>query len=270
MAQILYYECWRPFSVPPRLAGHRGRIGNLDVIEYRRRSKVRPYGLRIETLVSTEEEARERHAEALKLADDLNTVWAYVAGVPLSSHRVVLEFPKSPRGWRSNLETLEKSLPTAARMRITGVKFGAGRYLMPLPYWPLQDALAAVLAYRSANDTVRVLIGLHHGAMNQVGSESGLFLFAKALELARVMLPGQNDTQRQSALSTDVRHGLRQSLHWLYGIANGRLEIRHVVNGKGLLPKLTPTERNDFMKDADLVIRGVTQRELGIRIVIVR
>jgi signal transduction histidine kinase len=272
MAEILRYECWRPFSVPPRLAGHRERIGNLDVTEYRRRSKVRPYGLRIETLVSTEEEARERHGEALKLADDLNTVWAYVAGVPLFSNRLVLEFPKSPSGWRSNFKTLEGSLPTAQPMKILGYKISAGRYLMPLPYWPLQDALAAVLAYRSTNDSVRLLIGLHHGAMNESGSESGLFLFAKALELARVMLPGLNDNQRQAALSTDVRHELRQSLHWLYGIANERLEIRHVVNRKrtGLLPRLKANERTDFMKDSDLVIRGVVERELRIRLVIVR
>jgi hypothetical protein len=220
--------------------------------------------------VSTDDEARERHGEALKLADDLNTVWAYVAGVPLFPHQLVLAFPKSPIGWRSNFQKLEKSLPTAQSMKVMGYGFGAGGYMMPLPYWPLQDALAAVRAYRSAKDTVRVLINLHHSAMNDLGSESGLFLLAKALELARVMLPGRDDKQRQAILSIDVRNELRQSLHWLYGIANGRLEIRHVVNKKALLPRLTPKERTDFVKDADLVIRGVIERELRIRLVIVR
>ncbi|HZQ90387.1 MAG TPA: hypothetical protein VFA60_01185 [Terriglobales bacterium] len=101
-------------------------------------------------------------------------------------------------------------------------------------------------------------------------------LFAKRLILRRADAPGKTDTQREGALSADVRSELRQSLHWLYDIANNRLEVRHVVSkGKSgsagtLLPKLTAAERRDFLHDADLVIRGVVEREIGVPAAIVR
>ena len=40
MAETLFYECPRPFFVPARLHGYRARVGNLDVSEHRRRSKI--------------------------------------------------------------------------------------------------------------------------------------------------------------------------------------------------------------------------------------
>jgi len=105
------------------------------------------------------------------------------------------------------------------------------------------------------------------------GTESALFLFAKALELARVMLPGHDDKARQAALPLDARGSLRRSLHWLYEIANKRLGIRHVVGGnrkkKSLLPALTQSEHADFLHDSDLVIRGVVERELIIPVIVV-
>jgi hypothetical protein len=105
--------------------------------------------------------------------------------------------------------------------------------------------------------------------MAQPGSQSGLFLFAKALELARFMIPGRDDKARETALPLRARESLRQSLHWLYGIANRRLEIRHVVGENNLLPRLSRSERADFLHDADLVVRGVVERELGIQVAIV-
>ncbi len=40
MAETLFYEYFGPFFVPARLQGYRGRVGNLDVIEHRRRDEV--------------------------------------------------------------------------------------------------------------------------------------------------------------------------------------------------------------------------------------
>jgi hypothetical protein len=270
MPEKLLYECSpRPFFVPPRVVGHRERFGRLDVIEYRRRSKVQPYGLRMESEVSTKEEAKSSHSEALQLARDLNNIWTYIAVVPLFPRRLFLKVADSPPGWRTNFRKLESTLPSGQRLHF---KIAIGptisRYEIGLRFMPLQRALDAVRTYRAANENVRALIDLHVDAKNHLGSQSELFLLAKALELARFMLPGRTDPQHQAALPPAVRSELRQSVHWLFDIANHRLEIRHVVSRRTLLPKLSPTERSDFVHDADLVIRGVVEKELGIEAVI--
>jgi hypothetical protein len=138
-----------------------------------------------------------------------------------------------------------------------------------MPYMPLRNALSAVRSYLTANENTRLLLDFHSEALALPGSQSGLFLFAKGLELARLMLPGRDDSARENALPLTARKSLRQSLHWLYGIANLRLEIGHVVNKSTLLPRLNTSERADFLHDADLVIRGVVERELGIPVAIV-
>jgi hypothetical protein len=145
----------------------------------------------------------------------------------------------------------------------------ASSYRVTMPYMPLRNALSAVRSYLTANENTRLLLDFHSEALALPGSQSGLFLFAKGLELARLMLPGRDDSARENALPLTARKSLRQSLHWLYGIANLRLEIGHVVNKSTLLPRLNTSERADFLHDADLVIRGVVERELGIPVAIV-
>lgn len=275
-AETLFYECPRPFFVPARLHGYRGRVGNLDVIEHRRRNKILPYVLRMECQVTTKEQAAHYDTEARQLARDLNIVWAYVAVVPLFPKRFMIRLSGPPDGWRTNFQELKLKRPIALRStRATSspgpaagfsvsITINPGQYKVLMPFLPLQPALVALQAYRTANPETRFLMDLHFGAIDQLGTESQLFLFAKALELARVMLPGRTDRQREAALSPGVRAALRRSLHWLFDIANNRLEIRHVAKGGNLLPKLSPTEREDFGHDADVVIRGVVERELGI------
>ncbi len=244
------------------------RFGSLLVKEHYGTDENRPYRVAMEAEVSTKEEAQARHHEALELANDLNCVWAYVAGEPLFAKRLVLQVASAPDGWQTNFAETEAALPSSQRFHGTA-KFSS-RFSMTMPYLPLQNALAAVRSYRAANAECKVLMSLHFDAMDHPGSQAGLFLYAKALELARAMLPGRTDPKRQAALSADVRSELRQSLHWLYDVANNRLEIRHVVSTGSLLPKLTSIERRDFLHDADLVIRGVVERELGVRAAIVK
>lgn len=277
MAETLFYECSpRPFFVPTRLPGYRGRVGNLDVTEHRHRNRILPYGLRMECQVTTKEQAAQGDSEARQLASDLNVVWAYVAVVPLFPKRIMMQLSKSPDGWHTNFRRLKLRRPIAIRSaRATAapgpavalsmsIKINKGEYKVRLPYMPLQQALVAVQAYRTANAKMRFLIDLHFGAIDQIGMGSQLFLFAKGLELARVMLPGRKDQQKEAALSRDVRAALRRSFHWLFDMANNRIEIRHVANGGNLLQELNSVERDDFVHDADLVIRGVVERELGI------
>ena len=75
MVETLFYEYSGPFFPPARLRGYQERVGNLDVIEHRRRNKVLPYGLRMECQVTTKEQAQRCDTEARQLARDLNTVW---------------------------------------------------------------------------------------------------------------------------------------------------------------------------------------------------
>jgi len=139
--------------VPPGVSGHREKVGRLDVFEYRRRSKVAPYGLRMESQVSTREEAESSHSEALGLTSDLNAIWAYVAGVPLFPKRLVIALA-SPTGWRTNFEKLEATLPTTARLgRKIRITHGPMRVI--LPYMPLQRALAAVVRVSSTSALCR-------------------------------------------------------------------------------------------------------------------
>jgi hypothetical protein len=51
-------------------------------------------------------------------------------------------------------------------------------------------------------------------------------------------------------------------------MSNERLETRHVASKGKLLPKMSATERADFIHDADLVIRGVVEKELGIAAIV--
>ena len=89
-------------------------------------------------------------------------------------------------------------------------------------------------------------------------------LYAKALDLALDLLPGHMHSQKAAALPVNVRSELHQSLAWLGKMSNTRLETRHVASNGKLLPRLSHTEGADFMHDADLVIRGVVENELGI------
>lgn len=268
----LSYECTpRPFFVPGSVNCHHERFGHFDVSEYRRRSKVRPYGLRMEANPQNREEAEKWHLEAIGLADDLNKMWTYVAGVSLFPRYSALRIVSAPDGWKTNYENVRTGLP-ATGMTYAAIRLSGGGYSLSLPYMPLGPALKAVQQYHQTNDTNRTLIDLHLEATEQHGTQSGLFLFAKDLELARYILPGTNDAKRQAALPPESRNLLKQPLHWLFRIANTRFEIRHIVTrqkqGPGLLPRLTQSERQDFLHDSDLVIRGVIQRELGITVAV--
>lgn len=109
---------------------------------------------------------------------------------------------------------------------------------------------------------------LHFAAIDQLGMVSQFILYAKALDLAREMLPGHGNSKKEAALPRNVRAGLHQSLAWLGKMSNKRLETRHVASNGKLLPKMSATERVDFVHDADLVIRGVIENQLKISAII--
>lgn len=268
---ILTYESTpRPFVIPDGDPTHSEQVGRLRVTENSVAGEPRLYQLRMTADVHTREEAEACHSEALSVADDLDVVWTYVAGQPLFPYRMVLQIREAPNGWTTDYKEVRSQLPSASRFTYEDIRFVSGPSYVELPFMPLQPAMALLHSYRSADQNTRLLTSLHYEAIGQRGSQAGLFLLAKALELAKLILPGRTDNQKQKALSSDVQSELSQSLHWLYDIANNRLEIRHVVGTKTLLPRITAAERKDFLANADLVIRGVVQRELGGSLAILR
>lgn len=275
MTRTVWFECSpRPFFGPKRKPCHREVVDGLDVFEFRRRSRVTPYCLRMEARVENQEELRERSRSALDLAGDLDLVWPYVAGAPLFPRVLTIQLVKAPSGWRTNADRIGRHLPWVgpgfhAKMRMAGGR----RYWMTLPYMPLKPALEAVRAYRTSDAATRLLIDLHTRSLKEPGSDTELILLAKALELVRAVLPGRGDADKQKNLQAEVQASLTHPFAWLYNIANNRLEVRHVVKDRTrlrLLDRLTSSERKDYRHDADAVLRGVITQRLGIELGLVR
>jgi hypothetical protein len=273
MAETLFYEYRGPFFVPAGLHGYRGHVGNLDVIEVRRRSKFLPYVLRLEGRVTTKQQAQQYDAEARQLTGDLNIVWAYVALVPLFPKRFTIRLSGPPEGWRTNLKTLKLARPIKLRPGTSPgppvgftvkMKINKGQYKVTSGSLLLKQAIAAVHAYRAAGPETRFLMQIHFAAMDQLGVISQLILYAKAFDLARDLLPGHGDKKKEAALPASVRSALRQSLSWLSEMSNRRLETRHVATKGKLLPRMSASESADFVHDSDLVIRAVVEKELAI------
>jgi hypothetical protein len=277
LAETLFYEYRGPFFVPARLHGYRGRVGNLDVIELRSRSKFVPYTIRMECRVTTKEQARQYDAEARQLASDLNIVWPYVALVPLFPKRFMIRLSGSPDGWRTNFKKLKSTHPIKPRQGYSpgpplgfsvSLKINKGQYKVTSNSLLLQRAIDAVRAFRTASPEARFLMQIHFAAIDQLGVASQHILYAKAFDLARDLLPGYGNSKKEAALPVHARSALRQSLSWLGEMSNRRLETRHVASGGKLLPRMSAAENADFGHDADLVIRAVVEKELGIAAIV--
>lgn len=275
MARTVWFECKpRQIFVPKGLRCHKESFDGLTVSEFRRRSSVRPYSLRMEARVGTRAELGQLFGSALDLARDLDLVWTYVGGRPLFPVILTVELAKAPGGWKTNASEIRPRLPVGGTGLSANVRLVGGRLSwMTLPFMPLKPALQAVRAYRASDEVTRLLMDLHTRALKSPGSDTGLFLMAKALELVRKVLPGPHDPDREKALDEDVRSRLRRPFAWLWKIANSRMDVRHVVERHPaklrLHPKLTTEERRDFLHDVDLVLRAVISKKLGVDLAIV-
>lgn len=237
----------------------------LTVTERRRRSRTHPYAIRFEKQARSRTEARALEAEAFALADDLDQIWAYVAGVPLFPRITTLTIARAPMGWKTNAVRIKRRLPSdggyVVRERLIS------RYLVTLPRPPLAAALDAVQAWRGADQVTKHLMGLHLASLREGTPSAAMIFLAKALELVRAILPGRTDEQRQRALPLDIQQRLSRSLHWLYSIANQRQEVRHIVRDHSRLElhnTLTREEGRDYRFEGDLVVRAVIAGRLGI------
>lgn len=241
------------------------------VVEERLPENTRRYWLEINAEVQSLDELWKRREKIYDFIEDLERVWPYAAGLPLRPIHTELQVVYAPDGWTSNVEAVEHQI-RIEQHELTGTISFSSRHWLEASRPPLRSACDALASFRKASSVIRSLIDLHLNALTSTG-DSRLVLFANALELVRDLLPGKDQHKRGDALQPEIRAELSRSFSWLFGMANNRFNIRHVVRnptGPTLHPPMTREERRDFEHDADLVIRGVIVQHLGIDLSIVR
>jgi hypothetical protein len=237
-----------------------------------------PYGeyrILVERDVSSHDEVNDRLVEGVHLVEDMERVWSYATGMALRSRGfdIVLGEFKPPTGWSTNAREVDRVLQSQESDLIVGSLGITSTHWRTCEDFPLKPLVAALSAYRQADDLTRALVGFHFEGLMSRTDDGPEFLFAKGLEMVREMLPGADDVAKEAALHPDVRQSLTQSPHWLFGIANTRRNTRHPITKKpttALHPAMTGQETLDYLRNADAVIRGVVCERLGLPFVAVR
>jgi len=271
---LQFQSAIRHYGIKADEQPHSARIGRLRVLEMYSSVPdpdmppgIHDYQLCIEADVSNREEVWQAGFEAADLAEGLDRSWVYVCGEPLHPVISVPRLYHGPAGWSGNSDAIIQRLA-----RGDGVPFAIGsptikaRHWMHIPLYPLKHAIEVSVALESAPESLSALVELHHTALNDLGTSSRLFNFAKGMELARRLLPGENDRSRHAALPSEIQRHLQRSLGWLFDMANNRFEMRHVVRDPDRLhlhPRMTSAEFDDFHHDADLILRTVVCLQLG-------
>lgn len=229
------------------------------------------YSIAVETEVHTTEGVSDARRRADTLIEDLERIWPYSAGLPIRPVRTYLEVQYAPEGWTSNAKDVEKQT-RSSQSGLTAEVTVRSRHWVQAPYLPLKRALQSLDPFRAAPSVVQTLIDLHFSALSSTGKQGGLFFLARALELARALLPGSNLRAKSGSLHREVQDRLTRPLDWIYNMSNNRFDVRHVVRkpeGPHLHPQMNAVELQDFEYNADLVIRGLVAQRLGIELVIV-
>ena len=107
----------------------------------------------------------------------------------------------------------------------------------------------------------------YYAALEALEPEAHLLFFAQALEAARELLPGQNKVEKQAQMPAGLAIMMKRPLDSLFEISNARRQTRHLITKQGGLaphPEMDDTEVTDFQHDADLVIRYVASKQLGL------
>lgn len=231
---------------------------------------VKKYRLTIERTVTVKDNVHELYAKGVDLVERVNRLWTVAAGVPfgLSGFSVLLSGHETPTGWETNVDQVYDAIQEATG-GLKGMVDIYGVEWFRTPTLPLKRLITALNAYEALDDIMKELIDLHYEARRSP-SRRDSFRLAKALEIVRELLPGEDDKSRERSLPPDVRSALTHPLSWLYEVSNKRLETRHPITKSGglsLLPELKPEEYQEFLRDADLVIRFVIGDALGLDVI---
>ncbi len=237
----------RPRFIPPYL-------GNYQII--------------IQTEVNNSQELQLKHFDIKAIIREIDRSWIYVSGHPLirSSHGFLgpyLDFPDGKiDGWTSNYREAEKE--------VSGViAFHERMHRTSFQYWPLDEAIGVLKAYRDSQDDIKALVDLHFFSHKAEDSYSSLLFLSKAMELVREILPGKTDEDKEKRLPIEFRSKINISLHDVMGLANTRFESRHIFDRKSrtLLEKFDKSEINAYKYNTDLFIRYVVCQNFSIPLI---
>jgi len=235
------------------------------------------YHVVIEKEVATEQDLSRACTEACTIAKELETVWIYPAGRPFNFTRLTVQFPEEPPGWSGNLKEVKQAIRRESQANLfLDVRHNKRNWETP-PFLPLETALQAREAYLTADPIIRDMIDLHAGAFMNFG-QPRFVLLSKALEIAGASYPASPRTTvrqaRNAGLQTLVTDAglagnLTQTVEWLFDISNERRDIRHGWDKKArdLHPLLTTQEAEEFVRNADLVVRVFICTELSLPVV---
>lgn len=233
------------------------------------------YYVIIKPEVNESKELQLMHFEIQEVCQELDRAWMYACGHPLSKKNLTFMGPyiDAPDGkidgWISNFDEVQKEINKGKPHIVFNFKQTSAS---TLKYWPLEKALMIREAYLKAQEPIAALVDLHFYSHKVGDSYSSFFFLSKAMELVRSLLPGKTDKQKEETLPDQIRQELSTSMHHIIGLANTRLEIRHIVkdpNTGTLHDKMNNSEIDAYRHDSDLIIRAVVSKELGIPLIIV-
>jgi hypothetical protein len=236
-----------------------------------RQKEIGGYRVVMERLVATQNEARQGLEGSYKLAQELDVAWCYAWGKPLIHVVQGLTLSEAPSPWSGNLVEVEMAIQRQAGGFIVVAQQGLWREYAWWPSLPLERALITRQACLNARPIVRDLIELHIRSHKSV--DGSLFLLAKALEIVGAFFWKGSRASRNAGIEHEMKKvgvhpALTQSIDWLFDIANKRFDVRHAWDkdspGVVLHPRMTTQERDDFTRNADIVIRAFICERLGI------
>ena len=201
----------------------------------------------------------------------------YAAARPFNYLRSMIQFYEGPTGWAGNFKEVKQAIRKESQANLFADIRHTPRHWVVPPILPLETALKARTAYLTADPVLRDLIDLHVAAFMQLG-QPRFFLLAKALEIAGAFYRSPAGTYTRAArnaglqkLVTDagLAGSLTQTVEWIFDIANRRREIRHAwdKDADDLHPPLTVQEGEDFVRNADLVVRVFVCTQLSLPVV---
>ncbi len=272
--QLLTYRSHpRLFAIPPTATAAEGEFEGLYLCErhvHRHGANLPPYigdyTISIEGGVESSGQLLEVGSKLGAMTADLDRFFVYACGEPLLPVGFSFSFDSTPNGWQSNRDDLkdyflQHCTKTIAVVRVTNQKW------ISMPYFPLRPALEARDRFKSADTITAALVDLHYGALKVPIGEGRLFSLARGLELARKVIPGNDDDAKEKNLALPVG-ALKRSLHWLFDVGNNRYNTRHVVKRGApaavLHPRMTGEELTDYQSDADYVLRKLICDRLKI------
>jgi hypothetical protein len=228
-----------------------------------------PHRVVLERAIAKIDDLHNVYLDGVTLAENLDVVWQYAAGLPWRH----VGFEPSwfaidpPQGWESNQKRVRDSLQALESDLIIGDATIGVQHWRAGSELPLRKALTALDAFTRTDDLTAAVIRLHYYAQLFLRHGGAHFLFAKALEIVRELLPGSSDQAKHASLPPEIRHGMTRSLAWLFEMSNSRFDTRHPITkkpGLALHPSMSSEEEVAFMKNSHTVLTAVVCQRLGL------